>query len=208
VNATIGRWPSQDALTHVCASYLAELSPERQAAARARFNGSLSPGRRWVNGFLSRQQGLSRCRVGTLEKGRARNSRLNVVARWYALLTLLYRDHAITSARQMWNMDETHVHARTSAVEGCGGFIRGVGLRKYEVVLPSFASEAGACMAALCVSAAGVVVPHFVVVDGQASGHAFVTMTDRDCGKQGKALAAFLNDGAIVWHRSPPGFTK
>ena len=50
--------------------------------------------------------------------------------------------------------------------------------------------------------------PHFVVVDGQASGLAFVTKTDRDGGKKDKALAAFLNDGAIVWRRSPPGFTK
>jgi len=105
-------------------------------------------------------------------------------------------------------MDETHVHARTSAVDGRGGFTGGVGLRKHEVVLPSFASEAGVCMAAFCVSAAGVVVPHFVIVDGQASGHAFVTTTYRDCGNQGKALAAFLHDGAIVRHRSPPGFTK
>ena len=57
-------------------------------------------------------------------------------------------------------------------------------------------------------SGAGVVAPYFVVVDGQASGHAFVTTTDRDGGKKDKALAAFLNDGAIVWRRSPPGFTK
>jgi len=58
------------------------------------------------------------------------------------------------------------------------------------------------------VSGPGVVAPYFVVVDGQASGHAFVTTTDRDGGKKDKALAAFLNDGAIVWRRSPPGFTK
>jgi len=141
VNATIGRGLSQDALSQVCASYLAELSPERQAAARAQFNGSLSPGRSWVTGFLSRHQGLRRYRVGTMEQGRARNSRPNVVARWYALLTLLHRDHAITSARQVWNMDETHVHARTSAVEGRGGIIGGVGLRKPEVILPSMLRE-------------------------------------------------------------------
>jgi len=161
-----------------------------------------------MTGFLSRHQGLRRYRVGTMEEGRARNSRPDVVARWNALLTLLYRDHAITSARQVWNMNETHVHARTSAVEGRGGIIRGVGLRKPEVVLPSFASGAGACTAAFCVSAGGVVAPHFVVVDGQATGHAFVTTTERDGGKQDKALATFLNDGAIVRRRSPPGFTK
>jgi len=208
VNATIGRGLSQDALSRVCASYLAELSSERQAATRAQSNGSLSPGRSWVTGFWSRLQGLRRYPVGTLEEGRARNSRPNVVSRWYALLTLLYRDHAITSARQVWNMDETHVHARTSAVEGRGRIIGCVGLRKPDVVLPSFASGAGACTAAFCVSAAGVVGPHFVVVDGQASGHAFVTTTDRDGGKQEKALAAFLNDGAIVRRRSPPGYNK
>jgi len=41
----------------------------------------------------------------------------------------------------------------------------------------------------------------------QASGHAFATTTDRDGGNQYKALAAFLNDGAIVWRRSLQGFT-
>jgi len=98
VNASIGLGLSQDALSRVCASYLRELSPERQAAARAQFNGSLSPGRTLVTGFLSHHQGLRRYRVGTPVEGRARNSRPNVVARWYALLTLLYREHAITSA--------------------------------------------------------------------------------------------------------------
>ena len=66
VNATLGRGLSQDALTRVCASYLAELSPERQAAPRAQFNGSLSHGNSWVNGFLSRHKGVRRYRVGML----------------------------------------------------------------------------------------------------------------------------------------------
>jgi len=52
------------------------------------------------------------------------------------------------------------------------------------------------------------VAPHFVVVDGQVPGHAFVTVTQLDGSTRDEALAAYLNDGAILWRRSPPGFTK
>jgi len=100
INASIGRGLSQEALSRVCALFLSELSAERQAAARARFNGSLSPGRSWVMCFLGRHPRLRRYRVGTLEHGRALNSRPDVVSGWYALLSLMYRDYSITSHRQ------------------------------------------------------------------------------------------------------------
>lgn len=81
VNETIGRGLSQDALSRVCASYLQDPSPERQAAGQAQLNGSLSPVRSCATGFLSRHQELRRYRGVTLEKDRARNSRPNAVAR-------------------------------------------------------------------------------------------------------------------------------
>jgi len=208
INASIGRGLSQEALSRVCALYLSELSAERQAAARARFNGSLSPGRSWVMCFLGRHPQLRRYRVGTMEHGRALNSRPDVVAGWYALLSLMYRDYSITSPRQVWNMDETHIHARTSAIAGRSEIIGDVVLTKPENILPPFASGEGACTAAFCVSAGGLVAPHFVVVDGQVPGHAFVSVTQPDGSTRDEALAAHLNDGAIVWRRSPPGFTK
>jgi len=65
-----------------------------------------------------------------------------------------------------------------------------------------------ACTAAFCVSAAGVVVPHFVVVEVQAAGHAFVTETAADGSRTKRVLSSFLNDGAVVWRPSPPGFDK
>jgi len=105
-------------------------------------------------------------------------------------------------------MYEAHFRARTLAVEGRGGGIGGFGLRKPEVVLPSLASGAGAFTAAFSVSAAGVVAPHFVVVDRQASGHAFVITSARDGGKQDKALSVLLSIGVIVWRRSPLGFSQ
>jgi len=207
-NATIGRGLSQEDLCRVCASYLGELSVERQAAARERFGGTLVPGRSWVKGFLSRHPELRRYRVGTLEEGRARNARPDVVANWFALLTLLYRDLRINSPRQVWNMDETHVHARMSAMSGRQGILGEVGMLKPEVILPPFASGAGACTAAFCVSAAGVVAPHFIVVEGQVPGHAVLTETKQDGTKTVTALSSLLNDGAVVWRRSPPGFDK
>jgi len=193
-NATIGQGLSQEAVCRVCADYLDDLSAERQAAARQLFGGTLQPGRSWVRGFLSRHPELRRYRVGTLEEGRARNGRPDVVANWFSLLTLLYRDCRVTSPRQVCNMDETHVHARMSAMDGRGGILGGVGMRKPEMILPPFASGASACTAAFCVSAAGVVAPYFVVVDGQAAGHAFVTETEADGSRTERALSSFLNE--------------
>jgi len=208
INATIGRGLTQDSLSRIRALYLSELSSDRQAATRARINGSLTPRRGWVSCFLDRHPELKKNRVGSTEKGRARNSRPEVVARWYALLSLLYRDYKIISPRQVWNMDETHIHARTSAISSRIGIVDGVHMTKPEVILLPFSSGADACTAAFCVSAAGVATPHFVVVDGQAPGHGIVTVTGPDRFKKDAALASWLNDGTIVWRRSPPGMDK
>ena len=158
--------------------------------------------------FLSRHPELRKYRVGTLEEGRARNGRLDVVASWFSILTLLYRDYRMTSPRQVWNMDETHVQARTSAMRGREGTLGGVGMVKPEDILPAFASGAGACTAAFCVSAAGVVATHFIIVDGQTPGHAYVSETKADGSRTEQALSSYLSDGAVVWRRSPPGFYK
>jgi len=162
INATIGRGLSTEALCKVCGDYLSEMSTERQAAARALFNGKLTPGRSCVTCFLGRHPDLRKYRVGTLEEGWGRNARPEVVARWFGLLSLLYQDLKITSPRQVWNMDETHIHARTSAMTGRSEVIGEVGMTKPEVLLPPFASGAGSCTAAFCVSAAGVVDPYLL----------------------------------------------
>jgi len=180
------------------------MSTERQAAARALFNGKLTPGRSWVTCFLGRHPDLRKYRVGTLEEGRGRNARPEVVARWVVLLSLLYRDLKITSRRQVWNMDEIHIHARTSAMTGRSEVIGEVGMTKPEVLLPPFASGAGACTAAFCVSAAGVVVPYLIVVDGKVAGHGVVTETSPEGIKKETALALFLNDAVkLVMFSSP-----
>ena len=127
--------------------------------------------------------------MGTLEHGRPLNSRPFIVAGWYALLSLMYRDYSITSPGQVWNMDETHSRARKPAMAGRGDIIGGVGLTKPEIILPPYASGAGACTVAFCVSEAGVVELHFVVVDGQARGHGYVSVTQPDGATRDVALA-------------------
>jgi len=208
VNATVGRGLTQDSVSRVCALYLSELSLDRQAEARARFNGSLTPGRGWVTCVLDRHPELVKYRVGTLEESQARNSRPEVVRRWYALLSLMYRDDKRFSSRQVWNMDETHTRARISVIASRIGIVRGVRMTKPEFTLPPSASGSGACTMALCGAAAGVVAPHLVVVDGQAPGHGIVIATGPDCFKRDAALTAWLNDESIVWRRSPPGMDK
>jgi len=127
--------------------------------------------------------------VGTLEHGRALNSRPFIVAGWYALLSLMYRDYSITYPRQVWNMDETHSHARTSAMAGRGDIIGGVGLTKPEIILPPYAFGVGACTVVFYASEAGVVELHSVVVDGQARGHGYVSVTQPDGATRDVALA-------------------
>ena len=207
-NATIGRGLSQEAVCRVCAECLADLSAERQAAAVKLFGGTLEPGRSWVNLFLSRHPELRKYRFGTLEEGRARNGRPDVVASWFSILTLLYRDYRVNSPWQVWNMDETLVQARKSATSGREGILEGVGMVKPEVIMPDFASGAGACTAAFCVSAAGVVAPHFIVFDGQTPGPAYLLETRADGSRKEQALSSYLNDGAVVWRHSPPGLDK
>jgi len=77
---------------------------------------------------------------------------------------------------------------------------------KPEIILPPFASGAGACTAAFCVSAAGVVAPHFIVKEGQVPGHAFLTKTKQYGTNTVTALSFLLNDGVFVWRWSPAGF--
>jgi len=123
----------------VCDYYLADLSAERQAAARQPFAGTLQPGRSWVRDYLPRHPELPRYRLGTLEEGRARNGHPDVVANWFSLVTLLYRNSRVTSSRQVCNEHETHVHARMSAMDGRRGILGGVGMRQPDIMLPTFA---------------------------------------------------------------------
>lgn len=69
--------------------------------------------------------------------------------------------------------------------------------------MPHFASGAGACTAAFTVSAAGMVAPHFVVVEGANPGHAFVRVSGPDGASRVVPLASLLNDSAVVWRRTP-----
>jgi len=53
-----------------------------------------------------------------------------------------------------------------------------------------------------------VLASYFIVVDGRVAGHGVVTQTSPEGIKEEKALVSFLNDAAVVWHRSPAGFDK
>jgi len=79
---------------------------------------------------------------------------------------------------------------------------------KPEVFLTPLASGAGACTAKFCVSAAGVVSPHCIVVEGQEPGHTVLTEAKQDGTKTVTAPSSLLNGGAVVWRRCPPCFNK
>jgi len=187
--------------------YVAVLSSERQSTARAYFGGKLTPGVAFYRLFMCRWPGLREYRVGTIEQGRAGNARPDVVSLWYAGLRVLFRDLKINHAHQLWNMDETHVKAREVLQEARSTIIGPSGLQKPEVIMAAIGFGAAACTAAFTVSPAGIVAPHFVVVSGSASGHAYVKVAD-DKGERKVVLASRLNDSAMVVRRDPPGFDK
>jgi len=205
--AFLGQGLTRDGFLACCGEYVAALSLERQQIARRNFNGKCTPGRGFYRLFLNRWPELTEYRVGTLEDSRAQNARPDVVARSYAALTLCYRDLKIKHPRQVFNMDETHVEPRQLLLEARTTILGGRGMRKPEVTIPSIGSGAAACIAAVTVFAGGLLAPLFLVVEGEAKGHAFAKITV-DGKRTSVPLAARLNDAAMVAGRTPAGFYK
>jgi len=209
VQAMIGMGLTPLAFRRKCAEYIDTLSAARRAAAAAYFGGTTTPGKSFVSSFLGRWPELKRYRVGTLEMGRAQNSRPDVVARWFAALTLLYRDERIVLGRQVWNMDETAIKARDIILHARQTILGGEGLKKPELIVPDIGSGAAGCTAAFTISASGDVAPPFLVVEGGKEGHAFVTVSHADGGRPDTVpLSSRLQDGAVVVRRTPAGFDK
>jgi len=196
---------TRDGFLACCGEYVAALSLDRKQIARRYFNGKLTPGRGIYRLFLNRWPQLKEHRVGTLEDNRAQNALPDVVARWYANLTLCYRDLKIRNPLQVFNMDETHVEPRQLLLEARTTILGGRGLRKPEVIILPIGSGAAACTAAVTVFAGGLLAPLFLVVEGKAKGHAVAKIT-AECKKSSVPLAARLNDSAMVVRRTPAGF--
>jgi len=127
--ALLGQGLTRDGFLACCGEYVAALSLDRQQIARRYFNGKLTPGRGFYRLFLNRWPELTEYRVGTLEDSRAQNARPDIVARWYAALTLCYRDLKIKHPRQVLNMDETHVEPRQLLLEARTTILGGRGMR-------------------------------------------------------------------------------
>jgi len=204
-NAYIGRGMTRVDIRGVVGEYIDCLSAARQEAARALFGGRTAPGRSWMDRFLGRWPELQPYRAGTIENGRATHSRPDVIASWFAALTLLYRQLRITHPRQGWNMDETAVNARDVMLHARASIIGGAGISNPEMVLPKIGSGASTCTSVFMVSASGMVAPHFVVVEGSVSRHAFVRRQVEGQPAQVIPLASRLGDGATVRRRSPLG---
>ena len=142
VQAMIGMGLTPLAFRRKCAEYIGTLSAARRAAAADYSGGTITPGKSFLPSFVGRWPELRLYRVGTLEMSRAINSRPEVVARWFAALSLLYRHERNTVGRQIWNMDETAVNARDIILHARETIIGGKELRKPEVVVPDTGSGA------------------------------------------------------------------
>jgi len=101
VQAMIGMGLTPLAFRHKCAEYIGTLLAAHRAAVAAYFGGTTTPYQSFVSSFLRRWPEFKRYRVGTLEMGRAQNSRPDVVARWFAALTFSYRDERIVLGSQV-----------------------------------------------------------------------------------------------------------
>lgn len=192
-----------------CSEYIATLLAARREAAGRYFGGNTIPGKAFIAFFLRRWPDLRKYCVGTLEMDRARNSRRDVLARWCAALTLLYRDERIVHARQVWNMDETAIRARDVILHSRQTILGGKGLTKPESLVPDIGSAKAGCTAAFTISASGDTAPTFVVVAGGAEGHAFVRVSGSDDSPaQTIPLASRLPEGSVVVRRNPAGFDR
>ena len=89
VQAMIGMCLTPFAFRHKCAKYIDTLSAARRAAAAAYFFGTTTPGKCCLFSFLGRWPELKLYRHGTLEMSREMNSLPEVVAQWFAALSLL-----------------------------------------------------------------------------------------------------------------------
>jgi len=205
--ALLGQDLTRDGFLACCGEYVAALSLDRKQIARRYFNWKLTPGREFYRVLLNRWPQLTEYRVGTLEDSRAQNARPDLVARWYAALTLCYRDLKIKHPRQVFNMNETHVEPRQLLLEARTTILGGRGMPKPEVIILSVGSGAAACTAAVTVFAGGLLAPLFLVVEGEAKGHAVSKITV-DGKMTSVPLAARLNDSAMVVRRTPAGFDK
>ena len=207
VQALIGRGLTREAFLTSCEEYILTLSAARQETAKLYFGGKTKPGKTFFELFMRRWPGLKRYRLGMLEQARAENSRPEVLAKWYAGLELCYRDLGIKCGRQIFNMDETHVRSRDLLIGDRTSIVAPKDLDKPEIVSPSIGAAASGCTAAFTASPGGVAAPYFCVVDGAASGHAFVVVSDNGK-KRYVPLAASLPEGSVVTRRRPPGFDK
>jgi len=209
VQAMIGMGFTPLAFGRKCAEYIGTHLPAHRAAVAACFGGTTTPYKSFVSSLLGRWSELKRYRVGTLEMGSAQNSRPDVVARWFAALTLLYRDERIVLGRQVWNMDETTIKAREIIIHARETILGGKGLKTPELIVPHIGSEAAGCTAAFTISASGDVAPPFLVVEGGKEGHALVPVSHADGGRPDTIpLLSRLQDDAVVLQRTPPGFDR
>lgn len=207
VRAMIGRGLTRDAFLSSCEEYILTLLPARQQTANLYFGGTTKPGQTFFELFKRRWPGLKRFRVGMLEQARAENSKPEVLAKWYAGLELCYRELQIKHMRQIFHMDQTHVRSRDLLVGDRAPIVAPDDLDKPEVVSSSIGAATSGCSAAFTVSPGGVAAPHFWVVDGATSGHAYAVVTENGT-KRYEPLAAGLSKGSVVTRRRPPGFDK
>jgi len=209
VQAMIGMGLTPLAFRQKYAKYIDALSEALRAAAATYFGLTATPGKGFLSSFLGRWPDVQMYRVGTLETGRAKTSRPDLVVRWFAAFNLLYRQERIVLGRQVWYMDETAMIARDIILNARETIIGGKGLRKTEVVVPEIGSAAAVCTAALKISASGDTAPPFLVVDGRKDGHAAVRVTPSDGSPAFSIpLSSRPQDGAIVVQRTPAGFVK
>jgi len=177
VQAMIGMRLTPLPFRRKCSEYIDTLSATRRDAAAADFRGTTTAGKEFLSSFLGRCPELKLYWVGTLELRRVRNSRSEVIARWVAALTLLYRHERIVRGRRVWIMDETATKAQDIILHPRQTIIGGKGLDTSEGVVPDIRSAAAGCTAAFTSSASGDTAPPFSVAAGGKHIHVFFCIT-------------------------------
>lgn len=197
---------TRERLSSIMSEYISGLSPARLGAAKARFGEDCVPKRGWFDCFLRRHPELCLVKPQALENYRAVASSPEAVAKFFAAYESMRRKYNVTSARQVWNSDESMIKA-ADLLEQCAVKVLGpAGTKRADYVIPTVQKGAEAASVVPTVCADGTQLPIFVVVAGSGGRLPYVDITRPDGTTNRVPLASYLGEDAEVHRRDKPGF--
>lgn len=149
---------------------------------------------------------MQRVRPRALESVRADASTPEAVANFFAAYRLLCSEFRITCAAQVWNTDESMMHAEGLMETTRMTVVAGKNDARPEFGIPSVQSGAEAASLVATVCADGSRLPLFLVVTGSGGRVPYAALEQDDGSTRKTPLVSCLDEGAEVHRRKKPRF--